>query len=257
MTHDDPVAQCTTAGGIAGTAAAAAAAPVNPVPPSLAVSNPAGFAKATAAFNAKLARFNDAQAAAAAALVQLLLHAGTVRGVAGAAAASPTSGGAVKPFIDSMSDLLASMNALVVATTAVDPGAGAVAQAALTAIRDRFESRGPALSVKKNSTLAPAGMTDDDVLRAGDQTAATPATLIRDDATDNAPADGAQIDTKHQLLINNVVWVVMKSNVTFHTGHPPTLTGGTVISSYPTSLTAVPADPVHPAKDTDRFSTIP
>lgn len=184
-------------------------------------------------------------------------HAATVRSAATAAAAAPTDASQVKPFIDAMADLFACMNALVIATNGVDPTSGAAALAAFTVFKTRFETRGPVLTVKKNSTLAPTTMSDDDVLAAGDRTAATPATLLRHDPSDNTPANGARVQTKHQLVYNNVMWVAMKDDVTFNSGPPPTLTGGTVISAYPTSMTSIPPDPVHPAKDADRFSRIP
>ncbi|KAA3659663.1 MAG: hypothetical protein DWQ04_21645 [Chloroflexi bacterium] len=116
------------------------------------------------------------------------------------------------------------------------------------------------LSAAKNSTLAPAGMSEDAILQAGDQTAAVPATLIRDRPNNNNPPNGTQIETKHQLIINNVVWIAIKENVTFNRPPPPAapvLTNGQLSSSYPTNMNVIPPDPVHPAQDAEGFSTIP
>ena len=88
-------------------------------------------------------------------------------------------------------------------------------------------------------------MSEDDILIAGDQTAETQATLIRYESTNNIPVSGTQISTMHQKIIHNIVWIVLNDNVTYtKSGGAPTLTGGKVTSSFPTSDTAIPADPV-------------
>lgn len=251
----DPVTGCTALATAANLAVLATAAPVNNVPAALAASNPVGFAKATAAYQKKKDAYDDAHAAAVAAYGAHAALAAAAVAAAPNAAAHPNNASHVKPFIDAISDMLAGIDALVRATTVVDPGAGAIASAAFLAIKNRFESQGPVLSMKKNSTVAPNGWTDDQVLAAGDQTAAVVPTLIRRDP-DNNPNTGDQCETKHQLVINGIVWVVMKEQVTIDRGPPVTFTGGRVISSYPTSASVVPADAVYPAKDADRFSTV-
>ena len=115
----------------------------------------------------------------------------------------------------------------------------------MTALIRDFQTKGPKLSGKKSSTLAPSTMSEDDILIAGDQTAETQATLIRYESTNNIPVSGTQISTMHQKIIHNIVWIVLKDNVTYtKSGGSPTLTGGKVTSSFPTSDTAIPADPV-------------
>lgn len=206
-----------------------------------------------------------AQAAALAALqnAQPLVagHVATCTATAPAAAAHAASAASVKPFLDAADNLLASADAVItaaaqVAANTVNPNAVLVAQGQLQALQTAFAQQGPVLSIKKNSTLAPTGWSDDAILRAGDETAAVPATLLRHRVTNNTPPDNAQVETKHQKLIQGMVWVVMKANVLYHTA-PPRLTGGEVTSSYPTSATVIPADPVRPAADGDGFSALP
>lgn len=193
---------------------------------------------------------------------QVTNHVAAVLAAAPNAAANVNSATATKPFVDAISDLFASARSLVDAADQCAFGrdvstAVRSALAELRRLEADFEQNGPVLSVKKNSTLAPNGWTDDDILRAGDETAAVPATLIRHRTSNNAPADGDIVETKHQKLIQGMVWVVMKGNVTFRLGPPPTLVGGAVISSYPTNGTLIPPDPIHPNKDADGFSAIP
>ena len=159
----------------------------------------------------------------------------------------------------------ASANAVLVAaraaaTNTINPTVVNAAIAQLALDIQQFHQNGPVLSTAKQSTLPPPGMSEDEMLKAGDLTAAVPATLIRDRANHNNPPDGGLVETKHQRLSNGVVWVAMKENVTFN--RPalplmPTLAGGNVSSVYPTSMNVIPPDTVHPAEDTDGFSTIP
>jgi hypothetical protein len=138
------------------------------------------------------------------------------------------------------------------------------ARVALQAEIDRWRQNGPVLSANKNSTFAPPGWTDDDVIRAGDLAAAVPATLVRynNPPPVQIPPNGANVESKHQRVTidphtgNNFVWVVMKANATYNAGPPPSITGGDVISSYPTNDAAIPASPVAGAMDADRFSPI-
>lgn len=215
-----------------------------------------GRVKAEAVFNAKVTRRNHALLSTNVAFGQIAGLAAAVQGVVGPAAAAPGSAAAVKPFLEAMSDLLASAQALMDGAGLVDPTGTATAAANLGAAITAFEANRPVLSTKKISTLAPPGWSDDDILRAGDATAQVPATLIRHRASGNAPASGQRVETKHQRVIQGIAWVVMKDDVLFTTP-PPTLTGGKVTSSYPTSAGVIAPDAVHPAQDADGFSTIP
>ena len=253
---DNPVAAALAAAKI-GNDATNAPALVNLVPAHLQDKNPAAFKRATDAFNAKVQVQANILTAVNAAYSQVARHAVAATAAAADAAAHPDIASDVKPFIDAMSDLFASANAVLKNANQIDPAVASRGVAALNAAIANFESTGPVLSAKKNSTIAPNSWTDDRVLRAGDQTAQVSPTLIRQDNTNNNPVDGSSVETKHQAVIDGIVWVVMKADVTFHQGPPPTFTGGRIISSYPTTDTVIPSDAVHPNKDADRFSTVP
>lgn len=204
---------------------------------------------------------------------QAALDAAAARAAAaGAVAAGVGNAAGMAPFIDQVVNLYTSaMNALT-AAIAVENRTGqnlaAPARALLQAEINRWRQNGPVLSANKNSTFAPPGWTDDDVIRAGDLAAAVPATLVRYNNPQPAhvpipaPPNGANVESKHQRVTNDpatgnpFVWVVMKANATYNAGPPPSLTGGTVISSYPTNDAAIPAPPLAGNMDADRFSPI-
>ncbi|MEW5288389.1 hypothetical protein ABW286_04210 [Erwinia papayae] len=170
------------------------------------------------------------------------------------------------PFIDAVVGLYTHTKIALTAAIAVENRTGTntatPARTALDAAFLAWQRHGPVLSANKNSTFAPPGWTDDQVIRAGDSAAAIPATLVRYNPPANNPPDGAIVDSKHHCLTNdpgtgrNFVWVVIKNNATYHAGPPPAITGGNVISSYPTGDTAIPAAPAPGTMDADRFSAI-
>jgi hypothetical protein len=191
--------------------------------------------------------------------------AGNTANVALAAGGGNAAG--MAPFIDAVVALYTSTrNALVAAQRIEINTASNLATPALALLDAeilRWQQNGPVLSANKNSTFAPPGWTDDDVLNAGDLTAATPATRVRYDAGFPAPIpNGVNVDTKHELVINDpvtgnsLVWVVMKRDAVYTLGLPSTAAGGVIISSFPTNDPAIPVAPVYPARDIDRFSAI-
>lgn len=184
-----------------------------------------------------------------------------------ALAAGGGNAAGMAPFIDAVVALYTSTrNALVAAQRIEINTASNLATPALALLDAeilRWQQNGPVLSANKNSTFAPPGWTDDDVLNAGDLTAATPATRVRYDAGFPAPIpNGVNVDTKHELVVNDpvtgnsLVWVVMKSNAVYTLGTPSTTAGGVIISSFPTNDPAIPVAPVYPVRDIDRFSAI-
>ncbi|MEA5519971.1 DUF4157 domain-containing protein [Limnoraphis robusta] len=223
-------------------------------PPDRALIGMSGRAPIQAQLSRALAR-RKAQVRVGVAHGQFLNHLATVNLTAPAASGNPNDATQLRPFIDAMSDLFASADALIGAGIPLVPAVANPALLAFQNIQTNFAQNGPVLSVKKNSTTAPAGWSDDDILRAGDQTAAQPATLFRHRAFVNNPPNNTPVETKHQLVIRGMVWVVIKNNVTYTTP-PPTVNGGTLISSYPTNLIAIPPDPVYPAQDGDGFCHI-
>jgi len=198
---------------------------------------------------------------------QVQTSVGAARAAAAAAAAATTNATALGPFVEAMDNLCNQaqtlLRAAVLAETNTGTTAGAAALAALGLLIANYAATGPKLSAKKNSTFAPAGMSDDDILKAGDLTAAIPATLIRDRGRNGSTtsghtfADNTQVDSMHQRLAGGIVWVAVKEGVTLRIGHPSTLTGGRLTSSYPTGLTAIPADPAAGVPNADGFAPLP
>lgn len=183
-----------------------------------------------------------------------------IQHAAPAAAAGVANATAQAPFFDAVMATIAHMLQLFTHTeateTIVGGNVGSTSRAAFNTLIDNFINTGPSLSANKNSTFAPAGMTDDQILQAGDQTAAVPATLIRDRPNHNIPVDNTRIETMHQLVIGNVVWVATKDNVLYRSGPPPSLTGGTVTSAFPTQQTVIPPDPAPGAANGDGFGPL-
>ena len=207
---------------------------------------------------------NTNAAAGLAAAAALLV----VPAAAGAVAAGAGNAAGMAPFIDAIVDLYThTRNALTAAIAVQNHTAANTATAArvqLDAAILAWQQNGPVLSANKNSTFAPPGWNDDDVIRAGDLTAAVQAALVRYNNPPPVlvPPNGANVESKHQLVIadpatgQNFVWVVIKDNATYNVGPPPSITGGNIISSYPTNDVAIPAPPVAGAMDADRFSPI-
>jgi len=107
---------------------------------------------------------------------------------------------------------------------------------------------------KPTSTLAPAGMSDDEVLQMGHETAKEPVRLIKyGGAANQRPPNNALVRTKHLKLANNVVWVAIKENVTFVDGAVPAWTGGRLAAGYPTADTAFPPDPAMGTTDVEGY----
>jgi hypothetical protein len=211
---------------------------------------------------------NGALAAGLLAIGQFNGHVLAAQAAANALAVSgdPQHATLTAAFVDAVEDARASAVAILTATQTLltTPGlAGVTApdRMALTQARQgvaadflAFETAGPVMSNLKNSTLGPAGMSEDDILALTDVVAATPATLFRHHPSGNAPTDGALVSTKHQLLHQGILWIATKDNVTYSNAPALALAGGSVSSSYPTQHVAVPPDPMSPAVDADGFT---
>jgi hypothetical protein len=199
--------------------------------------------------DARKASYDKALVDLQSAIAQLQVSMTAVNNTATDAAANPADASKVSPFADNVKDMFANADAIVSAIRALEGATGSKAgeadkaKAILETLKTQFQTDGPMFSAKKNKTLAPNGWTNDQILLAGDQTASEPATLIRDRVNSNAPVHGATVQTMHQKMIGGVMWVVIKDGVTYTTP-PPTLTGGTVTSSYPTQGTSIPTDPI-------------
>jgi hypothetical protein len=187
-------------------------------------------------------------------LAKVTAMAKDVRTSADVASASPDNATAVKAFVDGVDDLFAATKACVMAAKMLDAKEVAKAiqgdLAVFNTAIDSFELKGPVISGKKVSTIAPEAWTDDDVLKAGHETALVTPTLVD---TPNRPADNAKIRTKHQKVVNGVAWVAIKADVTFKDGNPPSFVGGQMTSSFPTQKDAIPAPPAPNTKDDDDF----
>lgn len=173
------------------------------------------------------------------------------------AAANPTQAPSVRPFTEVMQDMFSNAKSASAAAKVIDQGIGAAAEVALKQAETAFKSTGPVISTKKSfSTLAPLTWTEDDILRAGDQTAQVPPRLIRHDKWSNDPPSGTDVQTKHHAIIRGIVWVVIKDDVRFEWDgvNTPTFTGGRVSASFPLGAINIPPDPVLPNKDTDSFT---
>lgn len=239
----------------------AVATGIGGAPPAFIAGPPVGTITAWTASRLPHIVTTNAEAALAAAQIGLV-------GPAATAAVNAGIGNAVgmAPFIDAVVELYTHTRNALTAAIAVQNHTGANTAAAARIILDAailaWQRNGPVLSANKNSTFAPPGWTDDDVIRAGDLAAAVPATLVRHNPPANNPPNGANVDSKHHRLTNdpgtgrNFVWVVIKSNATYNAGPPRAIIGGNVISSYPTDDAAIPAAPAPGAMDGDRFSAI-
>jgi hypothetical protein len=178
-------------------------------------------------------RVVNGDAAVQAAVVQ-------IRILATNAAANPTNAATVRLFTDAVTDLVirARQTASAAKELAKTVNAQMQTQAqALDAGVTAFDQFGPAVSDKKTSTLAPATWSDEDILAAGAETAAETPLLVDQAARPNT---GDHIRTKHQKVINNVVWVAIKRDVTFTDGAVPTFTGGVQTSSWPLGVSVIP-----------------
>ena len=204
------------------------------------------------------------------AIGQFAGHVSAARAAANALVAGGDPGHATRAaaFVDAVQDAKASAKAILTATTELLKIANlanitpanrtAVTQASKAVDSDfaAFETNGPVMTRPKDSTLAPARMSEDEVLALTDGVAATPATLFRDRPSNNAPADGTLVSTKHQSVNEDILWIAMKDNVTYRNVPAVTLTGGSVTSFYPTMHETVPSDPAGTGQDLDGYSTV-
>jgi hypothetical protein len=157
------------------------------------------------------------------------------------AAAHPTDAGVVRGFTEAVSDLVIRSRQTASAAKELARTVNAQMQAQTQALElalAAFDQFGPAVSDKKSSTLAPATWGDEDILRAGAETAAETPQLVDQAVRTNT---GAHIRTKHQKGINGVVWVAIKRDVTFTDGVVPTFSGGVQTRSWPLGVGIIPA----------------
>lgn len=174
---------------------------------------------------------------------------------AGLSAATPNDVALRKAFVDSVLALVARADSTC-STAKTVTGAAAINNAQettdLATAKALFQTHGPAFSDVKQSTIAPAAWTDDQVLDAGHQAIMQPAVLVNPDN----PPNNSVVRTKHQAVVGGVLWVAIKERVTF-TNVPPYFAGGEMTSSWPTAGTAIPAAPGPGVADPDSFYTYP
>jgi hypothetical protein len=199
----------------------------------------------------------DAQAKAAEKAVEVARAHGAIGALATTARTSHADASAVKPFYDAVVDLLS--KALVAIRTARGAAPNSAVldthETNVNAAMTSFMTQGPVISAKKpTSTLAPGTMTEDEILEMGHETAKEPVKLIKhSDKPNKRPADGALVRTKHVKLVNGIVWVAIKENVTFREGTPPGWEGGKLAAGYPTGDSAIPADPAMGTADVEGY----
>jgi hypothetical protein len=207
------------------------------------------FTKRETAYNEATRLVNDQHA-------QIVTLQAEVVTYAAKASADPPNARDVRAFVDGVDDLV--QKALAIAKVAGTVGRikkGLESRVtALNAAQQYFAQHGPAVSTKKISTLPPDTWSDEKVLATGVSVSRQPTRLFARNTKPSGtrPADGELVRTKHQAVVEGIVWVAIKDDVRF-TDADSSFSGGKISSSFPTGQENLPPDPADGHADGDGF----